>query len=290
MQTTDDPRVRLVESIQGLASALQEQKARFAVRTMEPIVGVPALQHHLLDEFSDLLSIFSMVSEGLRAAADLERALDVFLAPPPFPPSCSDSSNSSEDVRDGVRVITDPKAISLIGTRIELTNRISIHLKSVYEWLYHIDCLLNRKRHKTQSTYTISRALQLELDGHCQFRHKLVTHKEGAKAYLRTMPRMNLQTGSFELAVVPFPLPQAAEERINALFKECAADLAPDEASEDNAYEQSRILYQNLDRLAEHQRNAVKRLIQDYGTVGAQPDALVEYTHKLLEALFGTCT
>jgi len=166
----------------------------------------------------------------------------------------------------------------------EYATRVTVHIKTTYEWLYHIQVLL---KHRPEELKAILKPESWDkLRAYTgAFRNKLVAHRDGAGAYLDTSLRWGYD--DTQLAVFGVSMPWAAEKEMNRLFSRLAKYFPPQEAAEWRTPEQCAVINRNLAAISgKADREAAIEFIRKYGTTAASPAELAEFACTLVRELF----
>jgi hypothetical protein len=172
--------------------------------------------------------------------------------------------------------------ISVANQEMEIISELKIHIKTIYEWLYHLAELIE-SHPKIRSL--VPDRLWRTLQSHCEFRHKLITHKRGIQTYLMGGTRFSGNVDKVEILMMPFSPPDSAVKELDKLFSQCSENLITEEASEVNFYERCGILYRNLDKFTGDRRAKIIDFIKRYGTISANPPEIAEFLSNLVKVL-----
>ena len=166
----------------------------------------------------------------------------------------------------------------------EATTELEIHVKTIYEWLYHVMDLI--RSHSTILSLIKTSTCWNKLDSHCEFRNKLVAHKKGMQVIAMGGMTYSARNFKAEIVLMPFVPPASALKEVESLFARCASILEADEANEKNFFERCKILFRNLDKLKNNTvRRRVVSFVQRYGTTSAQVIELAEFVRDLAKDL-----
>ena len=165
----------------------------------------------------------------------------------------------------------------------EATSELEIHIKTTYEWLYHVRDLI--RSHSAIRSLVESKYWN-KLESHCEFRSKLITHKKGMQVITMGGMRYSARDFDAEIVLMPFVRPASAVKEVESLFVRRASILTADEANERNFFERCKILFRNLDKLTNNTaRGQLVSFVQRYGTISAQPIELAEFVRDLAKNL-----
>ncbi|MBI4167599.1 MAG: hypothetical protein HY515_01440 [Candidatus Aenigmarchaeota archaeon] len=160
----------------------------------------------------------------------------------------------------------------------ELTPFLRIHIKTLYEWLYHL------KEHLEKSETIralISPSLWLRLKAICDFRSLIITHPDLSLSNASAGLRSTGNHKKVELILMsPNPSPLTLNQ-LEQLFYECVEELDPTDREEKNFFERAAILYRNLDRFRDSRRAKVVSFIRKNGAITDTPLQLATFIHQL---------
>lgn len=171
----------------------------------------------------------------------------------------------------------------MINERGQILNELSLFIKSLYEWLYHLKELLEKKDFLQQG-------LKNELESFCAFRRKLITHKGGSKGHGGV--EVDLGGGfvycsdldNVLLIMLPLSISYEVSNHLDNLFEQCKPELDPEHKKEENWFKKWEILSQNLPRLRA-KRDDLASFIGSYGGVSASPLNIAEFFKELLKEI-----
>jgi len=263
-------RAKFIQLITDTEKVMDTYRSRIVVHVTKPIRTRIIIQKNLIfSEISDIVIILKMICrcmQDLRLSDERIRKL-------------------RKRVPDGKVDRSTPEGDQFISSAIrqnEANNELSIHIKTIYEWLYHVMVLI--RGHSAIRSLIGSTCLK-KLKSHCEFRNKLIAH---TKIQVITMRGVRYSTRDFyaEIVLMPFVPPASAVKELASLFTRCASILAADEANEKNFFERCKILFRNLDKLTNNTaREQVVSFVQRYGTISAQPIELAEFVRDLAKNL-----
>lgn len=162
-----------------------------------------------------------------------------------------------------------------------LNSRLKIHYKAIYLWLYNLKILIDRH---PQKDLLVTGENKLYLDKYCEFRHKLISHKQS----LKTVPLGGVvhkkDQFDFQIIMTPLKVPENAIKEVNNIFKSYKSFLSDEESSELNFHRRLEILYKNLHKFGERKKDVLD-LIEKYGTYSDPPIILIEFIRDLCNDL-----
>lgn len=263
-------RHRFVQSILDTEEVMDTYRTKFAVDVTKPIPGrLQILKGSILSEISEIVTILQLTYNCMQDLYSTQERMDKL----------------REKMPDGTVDESTPAGalyVSVMSQHMELLSKLRIHMKTIYEWLYHLMDLVRSCR-KIRSL--VPNPYWKKLQSHCEFRSKLVAHKKGIQAYTSAGMRYSPKDFNAELLLTPFVPPVSALKELASLFTQCAGVLINEEANEKNYFERCRILYHNLDRFADGKRKQIVSFIKRYGTISAQPIELAEFVGDLARDL-----
>lgn len=267
MREEKNKRNRLPQLILDIERVMESYRTKFAIEVTRLVPGrLDLLKRLIFSEISEIVTILKMIHKSMDDLyADEEKMNELRQRLP--------SGTVDEKNPDG------SEFISITNRHMEIISELKIHIKTLYEWLYHLSELI-QSHHKIRPL--VSQKPWEVLQSHCAFRSKLITHKKGIQVYLMGGGRFSARAGSIELLMMPFSPPELAIKEINTLFSQCTTNLITEEATEVNFYERCRILYRNLDKFTGTQRAIIISFIERYGTISAQPVDIAEYVRDLV--------
>jgi len=264
-------RARFIQLISDTEEILDTYRGGIVVHITKPIrPQIIILKNLIFSEISDIVIILKMICrrmEELRLLDERTRRLQKRM-----PGGTVDRSTPEGD------------EFFLAAIRQnEANSELAIHMKTIYEWLYHVMDLI--RSHSAIHSLVESTCWN-KLKSHCEFRNKLIAHMKGMQVI--TMCGMTYSPRDFyaEIVLMPFVPPACAVKELASLFARCASILAADEANEKNFFERCKILFRNLDKLTNNAtRKQVVSFVQRYGTISAQPIELAEFVRDLAKNL-----
>ncbi len=270
-------RARFVQLVIDIEKVLGPYRTGLAAHITKPVrPRIVILKNLVFYEISEIVIILKMIRRCMEELCLLGERIEKLQKR--IPGGMVDRSTSEGD------------QFFLAATRQhESTGELQIHIKTIYEWLYHVMDLI--RSHSTIRSLIESSTCWNRLDSHCEFRNKLVAHKK--RMQVITMSGMSYSARDFkaEIVLMPFVPPASALKEVESLFARCASILTADEANEKNFFERSKILFRNLDKL---RNNAVRKqilsFIQRYGTTSAQLIELAKFVRDLAKNLMPKLT
>lgn len=249
---------------------IQTYRSKFADRGTKLIPSrLDLIKRLILSEISEALTIFCMIYKSMNNLYHLQEQMKELHQRLP--------SGTVDDKTPNGR-----EFISIISQHIEIISELEIHIKTIYEWLYHLTELFE-SHPKIRSL--VPDVLWRTLQAHCEFRNKLITHKKGIQTYLMGGIRFSGNFDKVEILMMPLSPPDSAINELDKLFSQCSENLTTEEAGEVNFYERCGILYRNLDKFTGDRRAKIVAFIQRYGTISANPPDIAEYIRDLVEVL-----
>lgn len=158
----------------------------------------------------------------------------------------------------------------------------SIFIKSMYNSFYAI-------REMLESSQNLKAILKdhnyIELKRVCEFRSKLIVHKQkqkvftrGARMYFPEELNVTLQIGQYLQRI-----PQIAHDQCKRLYNQSIINFPSEDKDKTNYYEMSAALYKNLDLVPKEVLKDVKIFIEQYGTKSDPPIVLGKLLLNLLK-------
>lgn len=264
-------RARFVQLVTDIEKIIDTHRTRLAAHITKPSrPRIVILKNLIFYEISDIVIILKMICRRMQELRLLdERIMELRKR---VPLGTVDRSTPEGD-----------QFCSAATRQHEATSELEIHIKTIYEWLYHVRDLIRSHcpiHSLVESTYWN------KLESHCEFRNKLVAHKKGMQVITMGGMRYSARDFDAEIVLMPFAPPASAVKELSPLFARCASILATDEANEKNFFERCKILFRNLDKLTNNTaRGQVVSFVQRYGTISAQPIELAEFVQDLAKNL-----
>lgn len=261
---------RFLQSILDIKAVMEIYRTKFAIDITKSIAGrLQLLKGLILSEISEIVTILGMIHKNMENLYSTQERMKELRQKLPSGTVDESSSEGSEYV-------------SVINQHMEITSELKIYIKTIYEWLYHLMDLI-RSHRKIRSL--VPSQYWKKLESHCEFRSKLVAHKKATQVYTSAGMRYSAKDFNVELLLTPFAPPASALKELASMFTQCADVLTNKEANEKNYFERCKILYYNLDKFADGQREQIVSFIKRYGTISAQPVELAEFARDLVKDL-----
>jgi len=261
---------RFLQTILDTKMILETYRSKFAISNTKLIPArLNLLKGLILSEISEATTIFYMTYKNMDNLYHVQERMKKLQQRLPTGTVNDKTPNGKE-------------FISVANQQMEIISELKIHIKTIYEWLYHLKELIESHQ-KIRSL--VPDKLWRILQSHCEFRNKLITHKKGIQTYLMGGTRFSGNVDKVELLMMPFSPPDSAVKELDKLFSQCSENLTIDEANEVNFYERCGILYRNLDKFTGNRRTKIVVFIQKYGTISANPPNIAEYLRDLVKVL-----
>jgi len=255
-------RHRFVQSILGIEKVIDSYRSRFAMDITKSIPGqLQILKGSILSEILEIVTILQMTYNCMQNLYSTQERMDEL----------------REKIPDGTIDQSAPggvQYISVANQQMETMAELRIHIKTIYEWLYHLMDLV-RSHNKIRSL--VSNQYWGKLESYCEFRSKLVAHRKGLQVHTSAGMRYSAKDFNAELLLIAFNPPDSALKELASLFTRCADLLINEEAKEKNYFERCRILYHNLNRFTDNRRGQIVSFIERHGTISTQPIELAEF-------------
>ena len=151
--------------------------------------------------------------------------------------------------------LSEKRILELSNESLNLTKHIILDIKSLYEWAYHINVILEKIKVKTENF----------LESIVFIRSVFITHaidyKHLEKLDLRGNIRSDKNFENVEILVIPFPLKPEDCKNILELKKKLTPYL-PELISEKNNSELLKLVFRNLDKIP--RKNRLRRNTKDF--------------------------
>jgi len=261
---------RFLEAISNIEEIIKTYSTEFAVNIKMPTPGrIQLLKRLIVSEISEIVIILKMIYSNMERLGFIQEKMKELQRKLPSGPVDINTSSGAEFV--------------LIGNQYnKIMSELKICIKTLYEWLYHLKELIQSH---PKIISLVSDKLWQVLQSHCEFRHKLITHKKNIQAYLMGGVRYSAKDFSIELLLTPFTPSTSTLNELNRLFAQCAQTLKDQEAEEKNYFERCKILYHNLNKFTDNKRKEIVSFIKRYGTISAQPVKLAEFIKDMAKDL-----
>jgi hypothetical protein len=217
----------------------------------EPMPSV-VIERFLLSEFFEILTILKLID-------DASKRLWSFIQK-----EYASSVNRPDIFVDDIELYIK-RRMKKIEERDQIMGELSVFIKALYEWLYHITELLEAD--STLKDKISSSPQWSTLKDYCLFRHHLVTHKKKVVVDLSGGFVNLVDKNTIELVMLPLNPPQRAINELNDLFSLCAPELEPEDATEENFSNRCRILSQNIHKFNDTQKVKYQDFIKKFGTI-----------------------
>lgn len=264
-------RARFIQLVADIDKVMDTHRTRLAAHITKPNrPRIVILKNLIFYEISDIVIVLKMICRRMQELRLLdERIMEL-------------RKRISLGMVD--RRTSEGDQFFLAATRQhEATGELEIHIKTIYEWLYHVRDLI--RSHSAIRSLVESKYWN-KLESHCEFRSKLITHKKGMQVITIGGMRYSARDFDAEIVLMPFAPPPSAMKELASLFTQCASILTADESNEKNFFERCKILFRNLDKLTNNKaRKQVVSFVQRYGTISAQPIKLAEFVRDLAKNL-----
>lgn len=261
-------RKRFLQAIADTNEVMQIQRPKLAINvTKSTPEQLGILKGLIFSETLEILTIFRAVFKSMEALRHSEERMGELRGELP---SGLVNGNTPEG----------SQFCSVANQHWEILDEIRIWIKTLYEWLYHLRELI-RKNPRIRGL--VSDPQWSKLESHCEFRSKLVTHRQDAQVHISTGITYSPRDFKVELLLTPFVPPSSALKELDSLFTQCANVLNPEEAGENNYFERCRILYDNLDKFCDQRRGQIVSFFERYGAISAEPVALAEFVRDLVK-------
>jgi hypothetical protein len=150
-------------------------------------------------------------------------------------------------------------------------DQLIVFMKALYEWLYHLRELFGQlsitRMHLGDSTWD-------QLQGCCDFRNQLITHKEGLEDYLVMGVSKSIDDYGVELDLVPHvPLDKMVRD-LDRLMAKCPAKLKREWSPEQYYYEKVRFLSNNYNILPKELQKDFKAFIRKRGSISLSSEII----------------
>ncbi len=264
---------RLQEAISHTFEILQTHRTSFAIRVPKPIPEkIQLVKQLIFAEFSEIVTLEKMTYERMDSFGTInQRMLELGKKLP--------SGTIDETTPEGTEYI------SLVNQFRKITAELTVLVKALYEWLYHLQELMQGH---AEIWSLVPPGLRSKVQSECEFRNKLVAHK--GRLHVFPLGGMKFSGGgeSIELIMMPMSPDEVMSKELNGLYTKCAPHLPADEAGEQNLYEKCRVLARNMDKFPGQLRKEVISFVQKYGSISAEPVDLAELVRDLAASLVPT--
>ncbi|MFM8552685.1 MAG: hypothetical protein ACKOCD_10345 [Nitrospiraceae bacterium] len=223
----------------------------------------------IFGEIEEIMTILRMLDESRDRACLLNEELQTLQKQLP-----SGTVDISMEIGHNFNVV----AISYF----EETARLKIHIKTLYEWLYHLKELLDGD-HAIRQLVSPEHWSRLEAYG--EVRGALIAHKTKFAGYVMSGVRYSKNLEKIELTLNAWNLSDGVAKELDVLFGQCAEVLSIEERQEANFYERCRILSTKQHALKGNERARVVAFIRKYGTFLEDPSEMAEFAAQLVEDL-----
>jgi len=261
---------KFLQSILNIKAIMETHRSKFAIESKGLVPErLDLLKRLIFSEISEIITILFMTYKDMNDLYQVQERMKELRKQ--LPSGTIDNKSP-----------TGKEFISAINQHMEITSELTVHIKTIYEWLYHLAELI--ESHQKTRSLIPDRVWRI-LQSHCEFRNKLITHKKGIQTYLMSGIRFSGNVDKVELIMMSLSPPESAIKELDKLFSQYSENLTNEEANEINFYERCGILYRNLDKFTGDQRAKIVAFIQKYGTISANPPDIAEFIKDLVGEL-----
>ena len=255
---------QLAKAIAAIREILSSNRIRFAIRDPQVLPShTRLLAGRVFAELGEIATILEMIYE----TAESHRVTQARLLDGKFPSGTVDATTK-----------LGKEFLQLFEYSLRCVSRQTIHIKALYEWLYHLKELIEADRALKRLVEPVHWA---KLTAYCDFRDRLITHKSGLKGPVLGGMIYSADMQKIELNLVVLGLPQSAIRELDTLFNQCASELTAEESTEANVYERCRILSRQLYRFRDHRRGRIVAFFGKYGTRSQNPGDIAEFVAEM---------
>jgi len=253
----------------AIATALENYRVRLVSLSDHPtqLPGRWRIARFLVwQDFCEISALLSLVCDRIAELRRIDKDKDQ--------EHSRNSDNTKTVERDTERYIL---------LRITLTSQITVLVKAIYAWLYHL-----REDFKAHADVRalVPNDLWSHLDRYCTFRNALITHKKGLRVIAAGGTRFGPDSTKMEMFMVPIAsVPQDMIHEVMNLFDQAKPYLEPQDAAEENFYERLGILYRRLTRLPSELRGPARVCLSKYGTISDTPEEISSFMRELVMAV-----
>jgi hypothetical protein len=188
-----------------------------------------------------------------------------------------------------LKLRTDQQLLLTETTSLSFTNRSqktqshitssTVLIKSVYNYFYSIrEMLLSSPELKN----LFSATTKSELDRICEFRSKLIVHKQGQKLFTGSARKYNTEDLNITVQIGQYTsISKEVHGQCKKLYESSQKFFPKRDQNFTNYYEMSDMLYKNLDKVPNSLKAEVKGFISAYG-VSSDPPLILGYLLKKL--------
>jgi len=261
---------RVLKAVEQIKGTLGAYPFPFAISDLGPGSGRKrVLTALILNEVEEITTILRMLEESRDRVRVLGKKMQEFQKQLPG----GTVDRSTEIGRN---------YIEISELYFEETKRLTIHIKALHEWFYHLQKLIDGSREIRQ---LISSEHWSRLESYAEVRGALIAHKTKLEACVMGAIRFSGDYEKIELMLQPLNFPESVAGELDVLFRQCAPVLSKEEQQEANFYERCRILSAKQHLLKGDERARVVAFIRKYGTSLEDPSELAEFAVQLVADL-----
>ncbi len=196
--------------------------------------------------------------------------------------------NSLLKLRKDQQLILIEKTSYSLQKRMQKTQRLvaesTVLIKSIYNLFFSIREMLSSSP-KLKELLTPSTLI--ELDRVCEFRSKLIVHKQDQKLFTGSARKYNTEDLNITLQIGQYtPRGKEVYGQCKKLYESSQKFFHIEDQNYDNYYEIADMLYKNLSLVPKHLKSDVKGFIAAYGVCSDPPLKLGELLRNLVFEYF----